>query len=293
MSVKAGCHVSIAGSIDKAVDRAEKIGCDTFQIFTGNPRGWNVKPLEESAAAKFREKVAASGISPVIAHMPYLPNLASPKEELYEKSCGVLLRELGRCHMLGIPWLVTHPGSHLGSGREEGIKRIAGAIEWALDSDTGDASILVENTSGSKNTVGGTLEDIADVLNALPGAAGERTGVCFDTCHAFAAGYDLSTKAGLKDLLESFDSLIGLERLKVIHLNDSKGVAGGHLDRHEHIGLGVIGEEGMRNIITEERLASLPFICETPVNETRDDPGNLAKVRELSLNNPSSTKMIL
>lgn len=283
MSIKVGCHVSIAGSIDKAVDRAEKIGCDTFQVFTGNPRGWNVKPIEDETAAKFREKVGASGISPVVAHMPYLPNLASPKEELYGKSCGVLLRELGRCHALGIPYLVTHPGSHLGSGREGGIERIAGAIDSVLDSDSGNTCILVENTSGSKNSVGGDLEDIGDIIDSLSGEGKKRTGVCFDTCHAWAAGYNLSTPDGLEDTLEAFESSIGLKRLKVIHLNDAKGVIGGHLDRHEHIGLGEIGEAGMRNIVTEKRLASLPFICETPVNETRDDPGNLAKVRELSV----------
>lgn len=283
MSIRVGCHVSIAGSIDRAVDRAEKIGCDTFQVFTGNPRGWNVKPLEEEAAKKFREKLAASGMSPVVAHMPYLPNLASPKEELYEKSCGVLLRELGRCHALGIPYLVTHPGSHLGTGRDEGIERIAGAIDSALGSDSGSTCILVENTSGSKNSIGGDLKDIGDIIDTLSGAGRKRTGVCFDTCHAFAAGYDLSTGSGLEDTLGIFESLIGLERLKVIHLNDSKGTVGGHLDRHEHIGLGEIGEAGMRNIVTDKRLASLPFICETPVNETRGDKGNLAKVRELSL----------
>ncbi|MBN1431503.1 MAG: deoxyribonuclease IV [Methanomicrobiaceae archaeon] len=282
MNVKVGCHVSIAGSIDKAVNRAEEIGCDTFQVFTGNPRGWNVKPLEEDATDKFREKVAASGINPVVAHMPYLPNPASPKNELYEKSCDVLLRELRRCETLGIPYLVTHPGSHLGSGRDRGIERIAGAIDSALDSDSGKTCILVENTSGSKNSIGGSIGDIADILDRLSGAGKKRTGVCFDTCHAWAAGYDLSTKEGLDETLEAFDSLIGLEKLKIIHLNDSKGELDGHLDRHEHIGLGRIGEDGMRNIVTDKRLSHLPFICETPVNDIRDDAGNLAKVRELS-----------
>lgn len=282
MTVKVGCHVSIAGSIDQAVDRAKKIGCDTFQIFTGNPRGWKVKPLEEAVAKTFRDKLTASGMSPAVAHMPYLPNLASPKEELYEKSCSVLIRELWRCDTLGIPYLVTHPGSHLGSGREDGIERIAGAIDSALETDKGKTCILVENTSGTKNSIGGTLEDISEIFDALSGKAKKRTGVCFDTCHAFAAGYDLSIKNGLEDLLEEFESLIGLKRLKIIHLNDSKGKVGGHLDRHEHIGLGDIGEDGMRNILTEKRLSHIPFICETPVNEIRDDVGNLAKVRELS-----------
>jgi deoxyribonuclease IV len=282
MAVKVGCHVSIAGSIDQAVDRAGKIGCDTFQIFTGNPRGWKVKPLEEDAVKTFRDKLTASGMSPAVAHMPYLPNLASPKEELYEKSCSALIRELGRCGALGTPYLVTHPGSHLGSGREKGTEKIAGAISSALERDKGNTCILVENTSGSRNSIGGTLEEISDILDGLSGDGKKRTGVCFDTCHAFAAGYDLSTKKGLEDLLDEFESLIGLKKLKVIHLNDSKGEVGGHLDRHEHIGLGDIGEEGMKNILTEKKLSHLPFICETPVNETRDDKGNLAKVRELS-----------
>lgn len=282
--VRVGCHVSIAGSIDKAVGRAEDIGCDTFQVFTGNPRGWNTRPLEEDTASLFREKAAVSGISPVVAHMPYLPNLASPRKEVYEKSCAVLYRELGRCEKLGIKYLVTHPGSHLGSGREEGIERIAAAIE-SIEKNDGvgpGACILIENTSGSKNSIGGDLGDIGAVIDDLSPAARRRTGVCFDTCHAYAAGYDLSTAKGLDTTLSAFDSAIGTGRLKVVHLNDSKGSLGGHLDRHEHIGLGTIGEAGMRNILTDERLAGLPFICETPVDDRRDDKVNLEKVRELS-----------
>lgn len=282
MSVKTGCHVSIAGSIDLAVDRAKMIGCDTFQIFTGNPRGWKIKLLEETAVEKFRKKVAISGISPVVAHMPYLPNLATPKEELYEKSYSVLLRELMRCEILGIPYLVTHPGSHLGSGRENGIGRIAGAIDRAFESYQGSTCVLIENTSGSKNSVGGTLEDTEEILDHLSNAGRKRTGICFDTCHAFAAGYDLSGKNGLNTLIDKLKAGVGLKRLKLIHLNDSKGLAGSHLDRHEHIGLGMIGEEGMRNILRDERLSHIPFICETPVNETRDDKDNLKKVRELA-----------
>jgi deoxyribonuclease-4 len=277
--VKVGVHVSIAGSLDLAVDRAMDAGCDVFQMFSRNPRGWGFKPLADDDAALYRSKIRTTGLVPV-DHMPYLPNLASPKPEIYEKSIETLIAELGRCGTLKIPYLVTHLGHHLGDGIAGGRARVIKAIGTALEKSGNDVMLLLENTAGEKNSVGSSFEHIRGIMDELdfPG----RLGVCFDTCHAFAAGYELRTAEGLSGTLAQFDEQVGLENLKVIHLNDTKGDRGSGLDRHEHIGMGFIGEDGMRGILHHKELRSLPFICETPVDDHRDDRGNIAKVRELA-----------
>jgi len=277
--IRVGCHVSIAGSLSDAVGRAEKRGCDCFQIFSRNPRGWRFKDLADVDIAGFREQLAASGLGPVVDHMPYLPNLASPKGEVYEKSVVTLTAELGRCDALGIPYLVMHLGSHLGAGIEEGRKRLIDGILQAFDAAAGEVRLLLENTAGTKNGLGGAFEEIALILDALPE---ERTAVCFDTCHAFAAGYDLRDAEAVGESLDRFDGAIGLERLHVVHCNDCKGALGSHLDRHEHLGLGAIGEEGFRAFLAVPAIRRLPLICETPVDERRDDAGNIRRLRELA-----------
>ena len=277
--VKVGVHISIAGSLDLAVDRAKDAGCDVFQMFSRNPRGWASKPLSEDDGNTFRAKIKTTGIIPV-DHMPYLPNLASPKQEIYEKSVATLKAELDRCDRLGIPYLVTHLGHHLGDGIAGGRERVIRAISTVLDEVDHTVILLLENTAGEKNSVGSSFEHIRAILDELPFP--DRVGVCLDTCHAFAAGYDLRTDEGLSDTLAQFDSQIGFRNLRVIHLNDSKGGQGSGLDRHEHIGMGFIGEEGFRRILHRTVLSTLPLICETPVDERRDDRGNIAKVRELA-----------
>jgi len=277
--IRVGCHVSIAGSLSDAVGRAEKRGCDCFQIFSRNPRGWRFKDLADVDIAGFREQLAASGLGPVVDHMPYLPNLASPKGEVYEKSVVTLTAELGRCDALGIPYLVMHLGSHLGTGIDEGRKRLIDGILQAFDAAAGEVRLLLENTAGTKNGLGGAFEEIALILDALPE---ERTAVCFDTCHAFAAGYDLRDAEAVGESLDRFDGAIGLERLHVVHCNDCKGALGSHLDRHEHLGLGAIGEEGFRAFLAVPAIRRLPLICETPVDERRDDAGNIRRLRELA-----------
>jgi deoxyribonuclease-4 len=277
--VKVGVHVSIAGSLDLAVDRARDAGCDVFQIFSRNPRGWGYKPLADEDADLFRAKVKTTGIIPV-DHMPYLPNLASPKPEIYEKSVETLTAELDRCGRLGIPYLVTHLGHHLGDGIAGGRMRVIRAISTALEGADNKVMLLLENTAGEKNSVGSSFEHIRAILNELPFPA--RTGVCFDTCHAFAAGYELRTAEGLKDTLAQFDEQVGLRHLRLVHLNDTKGDRGSGLDRHEHIGMGFIGEDGFRRILHHTVFASIPLVCETPVDEHRDDRGNIGKVRELA-----------
>jgi deoxyribonuclease-4 len=277
--VKVGVHVSIAGSLDLAVDRASDAGCDVFQMFSRNPRGWAYKPLSDEDATLFCSKIKTTGIIPV-DHMPYLPNLASPKPEIYDKSVATLTAELSRCGRLSIPYLVTHLGHHLGDGIAGGRMRVIKAISTALDGADRTVMLLLENTAGEKNSVGSSFEHIRAIMDELPLPG--RVGICFDTCHAFAAGYELRTEEGLEETLEQFDEQIGLRHLRVIHLNDTKGDRGSGLDRHEHIGMGFIGEEGFRRILHNKVFSSLPLICETPVDDRRDDRGNIEKVRELA-----------
>jgi deoxyribonuclease-4 len=278
--VLVGVHVSIAGGVDRAVNRAVEKGCDVFQIFSRNPRGWASRELSAQEAKRFAEKVESSGLRLAVDHMPYLPNLASPKDDVYAKSLQALVEELQRCRALRIPYLVTHLGSHLGSGWEAGLERIAGAIEYAF-SQTKDSEVvlLLENTAGGENSMGSSFKDIGAIVERLEG---KRLGVCLDTCHLFAAGYELRRAEGVEETLDAFDQEVGLKLLKLIHLNDSAGSLGSRLDRHAHIGLGEIGEEGMMAILSDENLKELPMILETPVDNVRDDVGNLRVVRRLA-----------
>ncbi|MDM7911734.1 MAG: deoxyribonuclease IV [Methanotrichaceae archaeon] len=278
--VRMGVHVSIAGGLDRAVDRAVERGCDVFQIFSRNPRGWRSKDLSCDEMDKFLAKMKASGMVMAVDHMPYLPNLASPKEDVYSKSVELLCAELERCQGLRIPYLVTHLGSHLGSGLDAGLRRIVGALDTAFSRSNGDVMLLLENTSGTKNSIGSSFEEIASIIDALDS---KRLGVCLDTCHLFAAGYELRTPQGLRSTLEQFDNAIGLGMLKLVHLNDSRGRLGSKLDRHEHIGLGEIGAEGFKEILRDESIRNQPMILETPVDERRDDVGNLRVARALAL----------
>jgi deoxyribonuclease IV len=278
--VKVGVHVSIAGAISKAVGRATAAGCDTFQIFSRNPRGWAFRDLDPAEVVLFRNELDASGLSPAVDHMPYLPNLATMNQDFAEKSGATLAAELSRCSTLGIPYLVTHLGHYGEEGIEAGRNRVSGMINRALDEVDNSVLLLLENTAGEKNGVGSRFEDIAAVMEGIENPS--RIGFCFDTCHAFGAGYDLRSESGLEDTLNRFDEILGLKGIRVVHLNDSKGNLGSGLDRHEHIGLGYIGEEGFMQILSHEVFENLPLICETPVDERRDDTGNIRKVREMA-----------
>jgi deoxyribonuclease-4 len=277
--VKLGFHVSISGTIDKAVDRALELDCDTFQIFTRNPRSWASRELKEGEAEAFREKRDGSGMDPVFGHMPYILNLASPDEGVYRRSITSLRVGLERCSTLGIPFLVTHIGSHLGEGSDLGVARVVGALDDALGADDSGVVVLLENGSGSTNKVGSSFEELNRILETV--ADPDRVALCFDTCHAFAAGYELRTRDGLEETLESFDAVIGLDRIKLIHLNDSVGGFGTAIDHHEHIGLGEISIEGFRNVMTS-LLADLPMVMETPVDERRTNEENMSVARGLA-----------
>ena len=263
-----------------AVDRAAALGCNTFQVFTRNPRQWNSTELAPETAEAFADKVKNHDMKPVFAHMPYLPNLASPRDEIYDKSVKTLESELERCRQLEIPYLVTHLGSHLGAGKEKGFTRLVNGINQGLEVSDGNVMLLLENTAGTKNSMGSTLEDIQHIIERL--SHPEKVGVCFDTSHAFAAGYDLRTEKTVEETVKAIDEVIGFEKLTLVHLNDSKGDFNSHIDRHEHIGLGKIGVEGFRNILAS-RLGELPLIMETPVDHRRSDVDNLEKVKELTV----------
>ena len=278
--VRVGLHVSISGTIDRAVDRARELGCDTFQIFTRNPRGWKYKKLKAAEVDEFKRKLASDQLTPVVAHMPYLPNLSSPRKMIYNRSVKSLSAELNRCHVLGVHYLVTHLGSHMGEGQDLGLERITGAINSAVAENPNTVMLLLENTAGTKNSMGSSFDDLKRILKRVDDR--RRVGICFDTAHAYAAGYDLHSPRGVDETLARFDSVLGFDILKVIHLNDSKGGLGSGRDRHEHIGMGYIGERGFRAFLRHEAVRNLPLIMETPIDERRDELGNLQKVRELS-----------
>jgi deoxyribonuclease-4 len=280
--MQVGMHVSIAGSIDRAVDNAVSMGCTAFQIFTRNPRGWIAKPLVAADVSNFKEKLAASKIDrfATAAHMPYLPNLSSPEDDSFTRSTSSLIDEIKRCSKLGVPYIVAHLGSHKGAGDKKGIEKLVKAFTKAAADTPEDVMILLENTAGQKNSVGSDFEQLASIISQLKPA--KRFGICLDTCHVFAAGYDIRTEKNALETLEKFDRAIGFEHLKILHLNDSKGELGCNIDRHEHIGLGYIGEKGLAYVIRSINSKKIPIILETPIDERRDDIGNLKKVKELA-----------
>ena len=278
--MQVGAHVSSSGSIANAVSNAVERKCNAFQIFTRSPRSWFAKELELEEINKFKDRLSSSNIDrfATTAHMPYLPNLSSPDKEGYDKSIKTMIKEVQRCNSLGIPYLVTHLGSHRGTGEEKGIKRLVDALNKVAEVDA-DVTILLENTAGQKNSVGSNFEQWSEIFSKCKQK--NRFGVCFDTCHAFAAGYDLRTKKTVEKTLKNFDDAIGFEHLKILHLNDSKGMLNENRDRHEHIGLGQIGDEGMTEIVKIMNQKKIPMVLETPIDEKRDDFGNIEKVKSL------------
>ncbi|HXG07602.1 MAG TPA: deoxyribonuclease IV [Nitrososphaera sp.] len=279
MGIRLGFHVSIAGGVANSVDNAKKIGCTAFQIFSRNPRGWTAKPLTPDDVNLFKTRLASSGIDKrdIIVHMPYLPNLSGPDGEFYEKSVDTLIEEMHRCNELDIRYLVIHLGSHMGKGQASGIKQLVKAIETAIDKTREDTpTVLLENNAGQKNSVGATFEELRTILDRLGDP--KRFGVCLDTCHLFASGYDLRKESDVHKTLEKFDNVVGLKNLKFIHLNDSKGSLCSNLDRHEHIGLGMIGSEGLAAFLNHKSIRDLPVIMETPIDERRGDEENLKAV---------------
>jgi len=269
-----GCHVSASGSVDKAVDNAVERNCSAFQIFTRSPRSWHAKELTKEVIDAFKSKLKDSKIDrfAICAHMPYLPNLATPKDDAFEKSVNTLIKEVERCAQLGIPYLVTHLGSHLGTGEEAGIKKLVDGLTKAGQTKN-DVMILLENTAGQKNSVGSDFKQLGEIFKQLK--PGKKFGVCIDTCHAFVAGYDLRTAEKVKKTFKEFDKHVGIENLKILHLNDARGELGCNLDRHYHLGLGGIGEEGIKSVVKFANKKKIPIILETPIDDDRDDFENV------------------
>ncbi|PTD93863.1 endonuclease IV [archaeon SCG-AAA382B04] len=276
--LKVGVHVSISGDLFRAIDREREIGGNCGQIFSHSPRGWSFTFPSNEEAKNFRRKYRNKDVNPFVIHEAYLPNLATPKDELYKKSLKATKKEVEVAKKLDIRYINIHPGTHTGLGESKGLKKIIRSLNKL---ETGDGVIiLLETTSGSGTMLGYSFEQISKILNETT----INTGVTLDTCHSFAAGYDLSSKKAVNETLDEFDSTVGLDNLELIHLNDSKHGLGSKKDRHEHIGLGKIGEEGMKSIINNERLRDLPFVLETPENSKRGDKENIQKVKEFREN---------
>ncbi len=259
--MKLGVHVSSAGKIDQAVDRAVALGCNTFQVFISNPRGWRPTMIPDTDVRNFKEKYQKTSMQGAVAHAIYLINLASPNSYLREQSIESLISSLVNVERLGLSGLVTHIGSHQGDGLEIGISRVVESLDQILTDTTCCAMLLLENTAGAGNLVGKTIKEIGDILRK---ADSERLGFCLDTAHAFEYGYELNTAAGLEALVTEIEKEIGLDKLRAIHLNDSMTDLGSNRDRHETFGKGFIGEEAMVRIINHPKLRDKPFIMETP-----------------------------
>ena len=275
-----GVHVSIAGSIDKAVARAAALGCTAMQIFTKNASQWRAKAIAADEAQAFHRALAASDIRAVIAHDSYLINLAAAPGENRDKSLAAFRDEMARCALLGIPDLVMHPGAHLGDGAATGIGRVAEAFRSLFADAPEGVRVLLENTAGQGSYLGSSFAELAAIMEQVPNG---NFGVCFDTCHAYAAGYDIADAAGCQRVLEEFDRTIGLQHLRAFHFNDSKKGLASHVDRHEGIGSGTLGPEVFRTLLCDPRFAEVPKILETPKGEDDAlDRANLALLRQLA-----------
>jgi len=262
-----GAHVSISGGVYKAPARGKEIGCDSIQIFTKNQRQWTAPPLSLKDAELFKEEMKKNAIQVAIGHSSYLINIGSPKDELRKKSIDSLVIELKRSEKLGLRALVFHPGSHLGIGETEGLKLIAESLNTVLSRVTlRNTMVLLETTAGQGTNLGYKFEHLADIIDMIE-IQKNMVGVCFDTCHAFSAGYDIRTVDAYNKTMDLFDEIIGFDKLKAFHLNDSKFDLGSRKDRHEHIGKGFIGLEGFKAIVNDRRFKTLPMVLETPGGE--------------------------
>jgi deoxyribonuclease-4 len=274
-----GFHISIAGGFSKVVERAEIRGCETIQFFSRNPRGWRYDPLDKEDVGAFRSSIKNSALFPVFLHLPYLANIACPKSKFYSRSIRSIVTDLQRAEQLGAQYLIIHIGHRMESSEDEAMEAVSKGINQAFKKVKNSVILLLENTAGQGTEVGYTFDQIEKIINQVDGK--ERMGVCLDTAHTFEAGYDLSKPEGTESMLESFEKTIGLKRLHLLHLNDSKTPLGSRKDRHWHIGEGHIGREGFRFLINHPLLKHLPGIMETPRMDTVEDLKNMKVIRSL------------
>ena len=277
-----GAHMSIAGGVSQALDRASSIGSNAVQIFTKNNRQWQGPPVDEVDVVRWQQEMLAQAVDYAVSHASYLINLATPKDPLWQKSIAAHADEIRRAHAYGVPHVVLHPGAHTGSGEEAGIGRIAAGLNQvhAATPACTDTLTLLELMAGQGTTIGYCFSHLRQIIEQVEAPA--RVGVCVDTCHAFAAGYDLAHAAGYEAMMEELDKEIGLATVKCWHFNDSKGALGSRVDRHVHIGQGAIGNEGFRLILNDSRWAGIAMLLETPKDDDlKDDVLNLARLCEL------------
>lgn len=275
-----GAHESVAGGLHLAFDRIREVGGDALQIFTRNQRQWKPAPLSTEEQEIFATAWKENQDMVIASHASYLVNLASAKSELIQKSIAAFVDELQRCHLLAIPMVVMHPGSHGGDGVETGLARFTENLDQALELADNDVTVLLETTAGQGTGLGCRFEELAEIINGSRNP--EKLGVCVDTCHIFAAGYDIRSLDSYRATMDEFDALVGIERIKFFHLNDSKKGLESRVDRHEHIGQGEIGIEGFRNLLNDPRFANHPMTLETPKGKNlQEDRDNLATLREL------------
>jgi deoxyribonuclease-4 len=276
--ITVGAHVSISGGFDEAVARQTELGGTAGQVFVGSPRGWAVKEVDEDDRRAFADALAGTDVGPWIAHGTYLINFATPKDDLAEKSIQCVQGELDACSTVGIPYYVFHPGAHTGAGAETGVANVADRLS-ALDIPE-DVTLLLENTAGKGTTVGKTFEQL-DEMVAQSSYSYDEIGICLDSCHLFAAGYDFRTAEGMDEMVAEVDDAVGLEHVEYLHLNDSKHPLGSEKDEHEHVGEGEIGEAGFEQFLTHEAFADLPMVLETPEDE-KGYAWNVERVRSLA-----------
>ncbi|MGZ3514821.1 MAG: deoxyribonuclease IV [Thermodesulfobacteriota bacterium] len=274
-----GFHVSIAGGFSKVAERARVRSCETIQFFSRNPRGWKYSPLNKKEVEEFRSSVRSAGFSPIFLHMPYLPNIAFSKSKFYKPSIQSLVIDLHRAERLGAQFLIIHIGHGMESSEEEAIEAVSQGINRAFEKVKNVVTLLMENTAGQGTEIGYKFDQIKKIIEGVEEDG--RLGVCLDTAHTIEAGYDISKKEGLEKTLEQFDKTVGLKRLHLLHLNDSKTPLGSRRDRHWHIGEGYIGREGFRTLINHPLLKHLPGIMETPRKDTVEDLKNMEVIKSL------------
>jgi len=276
-----GSHMSTAGGMAKAIERGESIGCTAIQVFVKGNTRWQFPPLKDADVKAFHEGMARGNVKSVIAHAIYLANLASDKPEFVRKSVDDLIDELTRCETLGIPGLVLHPGAHCGGGEEVGLAAIVAGLDEVFEATSGyKAQILLETTAGQGSCLGWQFSELSHIIERVKQP--ERLGVCLDTCHVFAAGYDIRTREGYDKMWSDFDSTVGRDRLKAIHINDSKQPCGSRKDRHHHIGQGEIGLEAFRFLMNDKSLRAVPMVLETDKDaKMTEDVENMATLRGL------------
>ena len=280
-SVLLGSHMSIAGGVHTAVERGISIGCTTMQMFVKNNNQWRGKELSDEDISTYKKRLQESSIGPVVVHDTYLINLCATDVEILRKSRAALKDELDRCEVLGVEYLNFHPGSHVGAGEEEGIKRIVESLNIIHEATKGyQVKSVLETTAGQGTAIGYRFEHLREIIDTVDDPA--RMAVCMDTCHVFAAGYDISTERGYEKTFEEFGAIIGFDRLVAFHVNDSKRELGSHVDRHEHIGKGKIGKAGFRLLMNDDRFFGIPKILETPKGpEMKEDVKNMKLLRSL------------